>query len=152
MSIHNCNYCNYTSDRLYNLKVHVRNKHGNNKNEMYVGNNAPPPTMNTHPRSGNIITNEPNLQCESDPSQVYNSSVKTVSIEEYNKANESAHGWKSAYDNLYNQTGSGIFTQGDVDEVHKRGVEAIRNWQIELEMEKEKNTHFKCNLPLIQTS
>ena len=141
MSIHSCNHCNYTSDRLYNLKVHVRNKHGNNKNEMYVGNNAPPTTIN-----------EPTLQCESDPSQVYNSSVKTVSIEEYNKANESAHGWKSAYDNLYNQTGSGIFTQGDVDEVHKRGVEAIRNWQIELEMEKEKNTHFKCNLPLIQTS
>ena len=46
MSIHSCNYCNYTSDRLYNLKVHVRNKHANNKNEMYVGNNAPPTTLN----------------------------------------------------------------------------------------------------------
>ena len=135
MSIHSCNHCNYTSDRLNNLKVHVRNKHGNNKNEMYVGNNAPPTTIN-----------EPTLQCESGPSQVYNSSVKTVSIEEYNKANESAHGWKSAYDNLYNQTGSGIFTQGDIDEVHKHGVEAIRKWEIALEKEKENNKQLKEEL------
>ena len=135
MSIHNCNYCNYTSDRLYNLKVHVRNKHGNNKNEMYVGNNAPPPTINAHPRSGNIITNEHTSRCELDPSQVYNPPAKTVSIEEYNKANESAHGWKSAYDNLYNQTGSGI----NLEEVHKRGVEAIRNWEIAHQKEKENN-------------
>ena len=146
MGIHSCNHCNYTSDRLYNLKVHVRNKHGNNKNEMYVGNNAPPPTINTHPRSGNIITNEPNLQCESGPSQVYNAPAKTVSIEDYNKANESAHGWKSAYDNLYNQTGSGIFTQGDIDEVHKHGVEAIKKWEIALGKEKENNKQLKEEL------
>ena len=80
--------------------------------------------------SGNIITNE------LDPSQVYNPTAKTVSIEEYNKANESVHGWKSAYDNLNNQTGSGIFTREDVDEVHKRGVEAIRNWEIAHQKEK----------------
>ena len=35
MGIHSCNHCNYTSDRLYNLKVHVRNKHENNKNVTY---------------------------------------------------------------------------------------------------------------------
>ena len=148
MGIHSCNHCNYTSDRLYNLKVHVRNKHGDNKNEMY--NNSAPNIAsianNAHPNSGNIITNEPTLQCESGPSQVYNSSVKTVSIEEYNKANESAHGWKSAYDNLYNQTGSGIFTQGDVDEVHKRGVEAIRNWEIAVEKENKNNKQLKEEL------
>ena len=125
MSIHSCNYCNYTSDRLYNLKVHVRNKHENNKNVTYssgvpssIQSSAPPTTINAHPMqlgSGNIITNERTSHCELDSSQVYNSSAKTVSIEEYNKANESAHGWKSAYDNLNNQTGSGIFTQGDVD-------------------------------------
>ena len=153
--LHKCTFCDYNTTVKSNLRRHVKNKHEKNMNvtyssgvpsSMYVGNNAPPPTINAHPRSGNIITNEPNLQCESGPSQVYNSSVKTVSIEEYNKANEIAHGWKSAYDNLYNQTGSGIFTQGDVDEVHKRGVEAIRNWQIELEMEKEKNKQLKEEL------
>ena len=143
-----CNQCTFQGDYKQNLKRHERNMHGNNKNEMY--NNSAPNIAsipnNAHPNSGNIITNEPTLQCESGPSQVYNSSVKTVSIKEYNKANEIAYGWKSAYDNLYNQTGSGIFTQGDVDEVHKRGVEAIRNWQIELEMEKEKNKQLKEEL------
>ena len=33
MPIHSCNYCNYKTDRMYNLKVHQRNKHGNHKNE-----------------------------------------------------------------------------------------------------------------------
>ena len=31
--MHICNYCNYKSDRIYNLKVHQRNKHGNQLNE-----------------------------------------------------------------------------------------------------------------------
>ena len=31
--MHSCNYCNYKSDRIYNLKVHQRNKHGNQQNE-----------------------------------------------------------------------------------------------------------------------
>ena len=143
-----CNQCTFQGDYKQNLKRHERNMHGNNKNEMYndsAPNIASIPN-NAHPNSGNIITNEPTLQCESGPSQVYNAPAKTISIEDYNKANESAHGWKSAYDNLYNQTGSGIFTQGDVDEVHKRGVEAIRNWQIELEMEKEKKKQLKEEL------
>ena len=136
-----CVYCNYASIHKHNVTKHVKRMHANNT--------APPTTINAHPTqlgSGNIITNEHTSRCELDPSQVYNSSEKTVSIEEYNKANEIAHGWKSAYDNLYNQTGSGIFTQGDVDEVHKRGVEAIRNWQIELEMEKEKKKQLKEEL------
>ena len=151
MKKYSCPNCSYQSD-LWSVKRHITRIHkgdnSGNINEESTHSNiiAPYATINAHPRSGNIITNEPNLQCESGPSQVYNSSVKTVSIEEYNKANEIAHGWKSAYDNLYNQTGSGIFTQGDVDEVHKRGVEAIRNWQIELEMEKEKNKQLKEEL------
>ena len=64
---------------------------------------APPTTINTHPTqlgSGNIITNEPTSHCESNPSQVYNPTANTVSIEEYIKVRESTHGWKSAYDNL----------------------------------------------------
>ena len=143
-----CNQCTFQGDYKQNLKRHERHMHGNNKNEMY--NNSAPNIAsipnNAHPNSGNIITNEPTLQCESGPSQVYNSSVKTVSIEDYNKANESAHGWKSAYDNLYNQTGSGIFTQGDIDEVHKHGVEAIKKWEIALEKEKENNKQLKEEL------
>ena len=143
-----CNQCTFQGDYKQNLKRHERHMHGNNKNEMY--NNSAPNIAsipnNAHPNSGNIITNEPTLQCESGPSQVYNSSVKTVSIEDYNKANESAHGWKSAYDNLYNQTGSGIFTQGDIDEVHKHGVEAIKKWGIALEKEKENNKQLKEEL------
>ena len=67
MSIHSCNHCNYTSDRLYNLKVHVRNMHGNNKNEMY--NNSAPNIAsignNVHPNSGNLPcnVNQVHLKC-----------------------------------------------------------------------------------------
>ena len=99
-----CNQCAFQGDYKQNLKRHERNMHGNNKNEMYNNNSAPNIASianNAHPRSGNIITKE------LDPSQVYNPTAKTVSIEEYNKANECVHGWKSAYDNLKNQTGSG---------------------------------------------
>jgi len=70
---------------------------------------------------------------------VYNSSSSTVPIEDYNKSTECAHGWKNAYDNLYNQTGSG----NSVKEVHKRGVEAIRNWDIALQKENEENKRLK---------
>ena len=94
-----CNQCTFQGDYKQNLKRHERHMHGNNKNVMY--NNSAPNIAsipnNAHPNSGNIITNEPTLQCESGPSQVYNSSVKTVSIEEYNKANESAHGFQILY-------------------------------------------------------
>ena len=152
MQFHNnmykCKYCHIQSEYKYNIDRHEKSKHGNNKNEMY--NNSAPNIAsipnNAHPNSGNIITNEPTLQCESGPSQVYNAPAKTISIEDYNKANESAHGWKSAYDNLYNQTGSGIFTQGDIDEVHKHGVEAIRKWEIALGKEKENNKQLKEEL------
>ena len=144
--MYKCKYCHVQSEYKYNIDRHEKSKHGNNKNEMYNNNNSAPNIAsianNAHPRSGNIITNERTSRCELDPSQVYNPPAKTVSIEEYNKANESAHGWKSAYDNLYNQTGSGI----NVEEVHKRGVEAIRNWEIALEKEKENNKQLKEEL------
>ena len=65
---------------------------------------------------------------------MYNSTPNTVSIEEYNKVTESAHGWKNAYDNLNIQTGSGI----SAEEVHKHAVEAIRNWDIVLQKGNEK--------------
>ena len=144
---YNCSKCNYASDRKWTIKDHERRVH--DTVNIHGTNIAPPTTINAHPTqlgSGNIITNERTPYCESGPSQVYNSSVKTVSIEEYNKANESAHGWKSAYDNLYNQTGSGIFTQGDIDKVHKHGVEAIKKWGIALEKEKENNKQLKEEL------
>ena len=32
MKVHSCKYCSYQSDRLYNLNVHLRNKHGNHSN------------------------------------------------------------------------------------------------------------------------
>ena len=152
MVIHSCKYCNYTSDRMYNLKVHVRNKHENNKNvmystgvpsSMYVGDNGGrAPTIITSEFGSGIRTNEPTLQCESGSAEVYNSSSSTVPIEDYNKSTECAHGWKNAYDNLYNQTGSG----NSVEEVHKRGVEAIRNLGIALQKENEENKRLKKEL------
>ena len=105
--MHSCNYCNYTSDRMYNLKVHVRNKHENNKNvtyssgvpsTMYVSNNGSPTTIHAHPTQfgscSSIITNEPTSHCESGPAQVYNSTANTVSIEEYNKVKKVRMGGK----------------------------------------------------------
>ena len=66
------------------------------------------------------------MHCESGKAQVYHTTPNTVPIEEYNKATENAHGWKNAYENLNNQSGSEI----SAEEVHKRAVEAIRNWDI----------------------
>ena len=40
----------------------------------------------------------------------------TVSLEYYNKATENSKSCKNAYKNLNNQTGSGVFTRGDIDE------------------------------------
>ena len=160
MQFHNnmykCKYCHVQSEYKYNIDRHEKSKHGNNKNEMYnnsapntasIGNNGPRAhtTINAHPTqlgSGNIRTNEPTLHCESGPAEVYNSSSSTVPIEDYNKATESAHGWKNAHDNLYIQTGSGI----SVEEVHKRGQEAIRNWDIALQKENEENKRLKKEL------
>ena len=34
--MHSCNYCNYKSNRLYNLKVHQKNKHGKQQNESQL--------------------------------------------------------------------------------------------------------------------
>ena len=146
--LHNCTYCDYKTTVKSNLRRHVNNKHEKNinvtystavPNTMYVGDNGPraPTTIHAQPTqfgSGNIRTNEPTLHCESGPAQVYHSTPNTVSIEEYNKATENAHGWKNAYENLNNQTGSGI----SAEEVHKCAVEAIRNWDIAFQKENER--------------
>ena len=132
-----CEYCNYGSIHKHNVTRHEKRRH--------VNNTAPPTSINAHSKQlgrGNIRTNEPTLHCESGPAQVYNSSSSTVPIEDYNKSTECAHGWKNAYDNLYIQTGSGI----SVEEVHKRGQEAIRNWDIALQKENEENKRLKKEL------
>ena len=45
VKVHCCNYCSYQSDRMYNLNVHQRNKHGNqpyrSPTAMSVGPNGP---------------------------------------------------------------------------------------------------------------
>ena len=117
--IHKCSYCDYQSPYKGNLKTHVKNKHGNN---------SAPSTISIGEDGGrppNVQYGIQTLHCESGPAQVYNSTPNTVSIEDYNKVAESAHGWKNAYHNLNNQTGSGINTE----DVHKHAVESIRNWE-----------------------
>jgi hypothetical protein len=44
MKVHSCKYCSYQSDRLYNLKVHQRNKHGN-----HLKSAQPAAASNPHP-------------------------------------------------------------------------------------------------------
>ena len=34
MKVHSCNCCSYKSERMYNLKVHQRNKHEMRKDEV----------------------------------------------------------------------------------------------------------------------
>ena len=34
MKLYSCNYCSYKSDRMYNLKVHQRNKHEMREDEV----------------------------------------------------------------------------------------------------------------------
>ena len=107
MGAHACNHCGYTSTRKYNLQVHIRNKHGNNKNGVTM--NSAPTTVSvgydaaripTHQPGSGIHRNEPTLHCESGPAEIYPSN--TVSMEDYTKATESAHGWKNANENLNN--------------------------------------------------
>ena len=95
---HICSFCDFRTHRKYNLDNHVKNKHSmqssSAQNTGSIPNNSPPTTINAHPTqigSHNIRTNEPTLQCESGPAEVYNSSSSTVPIEDYNKATESAH-------------------------------------------------------------
>ena len=144
---------------MYNLKVHVRNKHENNKNQTYnnsapsalhVGDNGrrAPTTIHAQPTqfgSGIMRTNDPTLHCESGPAQVYDSTPKTVPNEEYNKATENARGWNNAHVNLNNQTGSGVIS---AEEVHKHASEAIRNWDIALQQENEKKKTIRRRISL----
>ena len=61
MKVHSCNYCSYQSDRLYNLNVHQRNKHGNQPyrapTKMSVGPNGSraPTTVSIPPLYGNAV-------------------------------------------------------------------------------------------------
>ena len=48
------------------------------------------------------------------------------------------------YEHLNNQTGSGI----SAEEVHKHGVEAIRNWDIALQKENEKSRMWGYKTPV----
>ena len=152
--LHNCTYCDYKTTVKPNLTRHVKNKHEKNinvtystavPNTMYVGDNGPraPTTIHAQPTqfgSGNIRTNEPTMHCESGPAEIYQ--PNTVPIEDYNKVTEYAHGWKNAYDNLNNQTGSGI----SAEEVHNCAVEAIRKWDIAFQKENEKNKRLQEEL------
>ena len=149
-----CNQCTFQGDYKQNLKRHEKNMHGNNNdvtystavpNTMYVGKDGPraPTTIHAQPTqfgSGNIRTNDPTMHCESGPAEIYQSN--TVPIEDYNKVTEYAHGWKNAYDNLNNQTGSGI----SAEEVHNCAVEAIRKWDIAFQKENEKNKRLQEEL------
>ena len=61
-------------------------------------------------------------------------------MEDYTKATESAHGWKNAYENLNNQTGSGVFSREDID---KEIMHFVTPWQIAYQNEKEKTINLK---------
>ena len=92
-----CNQCAFQGDYKQNLKRHERNMHGNNTapTTMYLGDNDPPTTINAHSTqlgSHNIRINEPSMQCESDPAEIFQ--VNTVPIEKYNKVVGIAQEWK----------------------------------------------------------
>ena len=116
---YNCSKCNYASDRKWTIKDHERRVH----NTVNIhGTNIAPTTASvgydtarapTHQVGSGIQRNEPTLHCESVPAQIYQ--PNTVSMQDYTKATESAHGWKNAYENLNKQRGSGVFTRADID-------------------------------------
>ena len=114
--------------------------HGNNTapTTLYVGEDGGRPPNVQH--GIDIQRNEPTSHYKSGPAELYQ--PNTVPIEDYNKVTEYAHGWKNAYDNLNNQTGSGI----SVEEVHNCAVEAIRNWDIAFQKENEKNKRLQEEL------
>ena len=124
--LHKCTYCDYNTTVISNLRRHIQNKYENNKNvtystgipsSMYVGDNGAPPSINAHPTQlGSGITT--------------------------NEPTSHCESGPAQVYNLYNQTGSG----NSVEEVHKRGVEAIRNWGIALQKENEENKRLKKEL------
>ena len=73
MKVHSCNYCSYQSDRLYNLKVHHKNKHGNQPyqatTKMSVGPNGSkaPTTVLIPPLYGNGVQAAATHQHTSNP-------------------------------------------------------------------------------------
>ena len=93
MKVHSCNYCSYQSDRLYNLKVHHKNKHGNQPyratTKMSVGSKAPttvsiPPlygvqeaathqhVSSPHPYAHPYIQHQPNPYPQRTPEMIAN--------------------------------------------------------------------------------
>ena len=102
---HICSFCDFKTHKKYNLDLHMKNKHGNNKNGVRM--NHAPTTVSvgyntarnpTHQPGSGIHRNEATLHCESGPAEIYQ--PNTVSMEDYTKATESAHGWKNAYGGL----------------------------------------------------
>ena len=106
--MHSCNDCSYTSKRMYNLKVHIKNKHENNKNEMQ--NNRAPVTMSIGenvehaPTSVFVGNNAPTA-----PTTMYTEPTQ-ISKEDYNYALVCINGWKNAH-------------QKEVEEKHKLSEE-----------------------------
>ena len=118
---HICSFCDFRTHRKYNLDNHVKNKHSmqssSAQNTGSIPNNAPPTSINAHPTQ---------LGC----------GITT------NEPTSHCESGPAQVYNLYNQTGSG----NSVEEVHKRGVEAIRNWGIALQKENEENKRLKKEL------
>ena len=147
--IHKCSYCDYQSPYKGNLKTHVKNKHGNNITSNTVSVGYDTARAPTHQLGSGIQTNEPTLHCESGPAEIYQ--PNTVSMQDYTKATESAHGWKNAYENLNKQRGSGVFTRADIDkevmnvtrgDIDKEIMHFVTPWQIAHQKEKEKNNEL----------
>ena len=141
--IHKCSYCDYQSPYKGNLKTHVKNKHGNNIVPTTVSVGYDTARAPTFQLGSGIQRNEPTLHCESGPAEIYQ--PNTVSMQDYTKATESAHGWKNAYENLNNQTGSGVFSREDID---KEIMHFVTPWQIAYQNEKEKNNQLEEYLPI----
>ena len=120
--MYECDHCNYKSSRMWCINRHTLNKHGSKQLSMQHGNNITSNTVSvgydtarapTHQVGSGIQRNEPTLHCESGPAEIYQ--PNTVSMQDYTKATESAHGWKNAYENLNKQRRSGVFTRADID-------------------------------------
>ena len=138
-----CNQCPFQGDYKQNLTRHMRNIHGNNIAPTTVSVGYDTARIPTHQPGSGIQRNEPTLHCESGPAEIYQ--PNTVSVEDYTKATESAHGWKNAYENLNNQTGSGVFSREDID---KEIMHFVTPWQIAYQNEKEKNNQLEEYLPI----
>ena len=124
--MHSCNDCSYTSNRMYNLKVHIKNKHENHatpkmpvqQNEMQ--NNRAPVTMsigeNVEPATTSVFVGN---NVPTAPTTMYTQPIQIGSNESGGVEVYQDHSY------LQNQNNTSVISKEDYD----HALDCINGWK-----------------------